>query len=96
VSDGRGSARHVRATTPLSLPSLCDGWDSGLSSLVERLLTRLRVLSHTMDRGALECGVGCTTLWLSYAILWYCSWGYTPRLGGLPREVLVSLSTRPS
>jgi hypothetical protein len=29
-----------------------------------------------------------------HAALWYCSWGYTARLGGPPREALYTVALR--
>jgi hypothetical protein len=29
-----------------------------------------------------------------HAVLWYCSWGYTARLGGPPREALYTVALR--
>jgi hypothetical protein len=43
-------------------------------------------------------GVECTTRLCSvaagYAALWYCSWGYTARLGGPLREALYTVALR--
>jgi hypothetical protein len=59
---------------------------------------RLRVLVLCWC-SALEGGegrVGCTTrrysVKASHAALWYCSWGYTARLGGPPREALYTVA----
>ena len=50
------------------------------------------------EGGALEGGEGCTTRRCSveagHAALWYCSWGYTARLGGPPREALYTVELR--
>jgi hypothetical protein len=36
-----------------------------------------------------RCSVGA-----GHAALWYCSWGYTERLGGPPREALYTVALR--
>ena len=48
------------------------------------------------EGGALEGCVGYTTRRCSvgagHTALWYCSWGYTARLGGPPREALYTVA----
>jgi hypothetical protein len=50
------------------------------------------------EGGALEGDEGCTTRRCSvvagHAALWYCSCGYTARLGGPPREALYTVALR--
>ena len=50
------------------------------------------------EGGALEGGEGCTTRRCSveagHAALWYCTLGYTARLGGPPREALYTVELR--
>jgi hypothetical protein len=53
------------------------------------------------EGGALEGGVWCVECTLrrcivgaGHAALWYCSWGYTARLGGSPHEALYTVALR--
>jgi hypothetical protein len=82
----------LTALTLLHLSECCSVTDDGMRAVTTSLTTS-RVLAHLRcEGGALEGDEGCTTRWCSvvagHAALWYCSGGYTARLGGPPREAL--------
>jgi hypothetical protein len=59
------------------------------------VLAHLRVREvHWMVMRVWGVRHGGVAWWLCHAALWYCSWGYTARLGGPPREALYTVALR--